>query len=481
MRLDVGLQQRLSQQLRLAPQIIQSIEILQLPAMDLKELIEKELQENEMLEVAEAPSDPLSEAAPAAAPADDDNDDEADRVFDRLAALAEADRAPRGSRAAAEEASDRKWEALQNAAAPSESLADHLMEQLELLELRPEVRAVAEHIVWNLNDAGLLPYTLEEVVAGMDEPQALDVAEEALKAVQSLEPAGVGARTLTEALLLQVPDEDPDAERKRRLLRDHLDDLNRNKIPRIAHALGCSIEDVYALLEDLKKLNPRPGAAWSSTPVRHVLPDAVVEWAEDDYEVRLVDDHLPRLALAHSPLVRQLLRDARSDPKLKEYVKRKVDAAKWLIEAVTQRQNTLSRVAREIVQRQRDYLDFGLSHLRPLKMQEVADALGIHVSTVSRAISDKWVQTHRGIVPFKYFFTGGTENEEGGVESRASVRERVKEIIDAEDKANPLSDDDVADRLSKAHGLAIARRTVTKYRKALRIPSSRQRRVWSGG
>src|SRR5262245_2570225 len=141
MRLDVGLQQRLSQQLRLAPQIIQSIEILQLPAMDLMELIENELQENEMLEVAEAPSDPLAAPAPAAAPADDDNDDEADRVFDRLEALAEADRAPRGSRAAAEEASDRKWEALQNAAAPSESLADHLMEQLDLLDLRHEVRA----------------------------------------------------------------------------------------------------------------------------------------------------------------------------------------------------------------------------------------------------------------------------------------------------------------------------------------------------
>jgi RNA polymerase sigma-54 factor len=477
MRLDVGLQQRLSQQLRLAPQIIQSIEILQLPAMDLMELIENELQENEMLEVAEAPSDPLAAPAPAAAPADDDNDDEAERVFDRLEALAEADRAPRGSRAAAEEASDRKWEALQNAAAPSEGLADHLMEQLDLLDLRPEVRAVAREIVWNLDEAGLLRGTLEDVVAAMDDPQPLAVAEEALKAVQSLEPAGVGARTLTEALLLQIPDDDPDADRKRRLLRDHLDDLERNKIPRIAHALGCSIEDVYALKAEIGRLNPRPGAAWSSTPVRHIHPDAVVEWADGEYQVRLVDDYLPRLALSSN--VRRLLRDARSDPKLKEYVKRKVDAAKWLIEAVTQRQNTLSRVAREIVQRQRDYLEFGLSHLRPLKMQEVADALGIHVSTVSRAISEKHVQTHRGIVPFKFFFTGGTENEEGGVESRASVRERVKEIIDAEDKANPLSDDDVADRLSKEHGLAIARRTVTKYRKALRIPSSRQRRVWS--
>ena len=159
-------------------------------------------------------------------------------------------------------------------------------------------------------------------------------------------------------------------------------------------------------------------------------------------------------------------------------MKRKVDAAKWLIEAIAQRENTLERVAKEIVRRQRDFLDFGKSHLRPLKMQEVADALGIHVSTVSRAISDKHVQTHRGIFPLKFFFTGGTENEDGGVESRVSIKERVKAIIAAEDVAHPLSDDEVAESLSKESGLVIARRTVTKYRKALLIPSSRQRRVW---
>jgi RNA polymerase sigma-54 factor len=444
--------------------------------MDLKELIEQELQENEMLEVAEAPVEalPATESDGKAA-AEDDDDPE--RILDRFDALAELDR-PRGSRAAAEEASDRKWEALQNATSPGQSLPDHLMEQLEVLDLAPEVRKVAEEIVWNLDENGLLPYSLEEVLAGMDDPKPLAVAEEALRAVQSLEPAGVGARSLIEALLLQIPDDDPHAERKRALLRDHTEDLERNRIPRIASALGCSIDEVYALVREMGSLNPHPGAAWSSRVVPTIRPDAVVEWADGDYQIRLVDDHLPRLALSRD--ARRLLREARSDPKLKEHLKRKVDAAKWLIEAVTQRQNTLSRVATEIVRRQRDYLDFGPHHLRPLKMQEVADALGIHVSTVSRAISDKYVQTHRGIVSFKSFFTGGTENEEGGVESRASVRERVKEIIDAEDKGAPLSDDEVAERLSKEHGLAIARRTVTKYRKALRIPSSRQRRVWAG-
>ncbi len=479
MRLDVSLQQRLSQQLRLAPQIIQSIEILQLPAMDLKELIENELQENEMLEVEEAPREGLPAEERRVGVDEEGTDEDAEGVFERLEGLVEADRS-RGklSRAAGEEATDRKWEAMQNTAAPEESLADHLMEQLDVLELPDDVRAGAEAIVYNLADGGLLRVPVEEVLAGMDEPVSPEAMEAALTVVQGLDPAGVGARDLKECLLLQVRDDEPDADLKRRLLRDHLDDLERNKIPRIAKALGVTVERVYELRDGLRHVSPRPGARYASAPTAYIRPDVIVEWMDGDYVVRLENDQVPRLGL--SPRYRQLLAEARADPKLREYVKRKVDAAKWLIEAIAQRENTLERVAKEIVRRQRDFLDFGVSHLRPLKMQEVADALGIHVSTVSRAISDKHVQTHRGIFALKYFFTGGTENDDGGVESRVSIKERVRAIIAAEDVGNPLSDDEVAARLSQESGLEIARRTVTKYRKALRIPSSRQRRVWKG-
>jgi RNA polymerase sigma-54 factor len=478
MRMDVSLQQRLSQQLRLAPQIIQSIEILQLPLMDLRELIENELQENELLEVEEAPRETLpAPAEPAVRVDEEGTDDDSERVFDRLEGLLDADRAQgRLSRAAGEEATDRKWEAMQNTAARSETLADHLHEQLDLLEIQKDVRAAADAIIYNLDAGGILRASLTDVLAGMDEPVSLEAAEKGLAAVQSLDPAGVGARDLVECLLLQVDDDTPDAEATRRLIRDHLDDLKRNKIPRIAKALGLPLERIYELREGLRLLNPRPGAAYSSAPTVYIRPDVIVEGVGDDYVVRLVNDNVPRLTL--SPKYRQMLQAARGDPKLREYYKRKVDAAKWLIEAITQRENTLERVANEIVRRQRDFLDFGLSHLRPLKMQEVADALGIHVSTVSRAISDKHVQTHRGIVPLKFFFTGGTENDDGGVESRVSIKERVRGIILAEDSQHPLSDDEVADRLSRESGLVIARRTVTKYRKALKIPSSRQRRVW---
>jgi RNA polymerase sigma-54 factor len=482
MRLEVGLNLRLSQQLRLAPQIIQSIEILQLPTMDLRELIENELQENEALEIVEPAADSVAtEPTTPSTETEDDGgfEDDAEKTLERLDALADAERGLDGrrSRAAGAEAADRKLEAMQNAPDLGSGLSELLVQQLEELKLPPDVRRAAEEIVYNLNEGGLLPFPLEDVLAGMDVPVTPELGMRALKVVQGLEPKGVGARDLVECLLLQILDEDPDAELKRTLIRDHLDDLKRNKLPKIAKALGLTLDDLYRLKKSLVHLTTRPGSAWQAETPHYIRPDVVVEWQDGDYVVRLINDLLPKVGISHQ--VKSLLREARGDPKLREHLKRKVDLAKWLIEAIAQRQNTLDRVAKEIVARQRDYFELGVSHLRPLKMQEVADALGIHVSTVSRAISEKYVQEPRGITPLKFFFTGGTENEDGSVESRLSVKERVRDIIAKEQKREPLSDDQVADQLSKEFGLAIARRTVTKYRKALSIPSSRQRRLWT--
>ncbi len=482
MRLELGLNLKLSQQLRLAPQIIQSIEILQLPAMDLKELIENELQENEALEVVEPAPETYGDDGTEKNDSQEDDgsfEDDAEKVLERLDDLAEAQRDAGAfkSRGAAQEASDRKLEAMQNAPAYDTGLADHLVRQLEEMDLDHDVRVAAEAIVYNLADTGLLPCSLGDVIQGMDLPAEPETMARALEIVQRLEPRGVGARDLQECLLLQIRDDSVDAELKRTLLRDHYDDLKRNKLPRVAKAMGVDMKTLYDVMHGLASLSTRPGSSYSSGPIRYIRPDVVIEWDDGNYAVRLVNDQLPRVGLSHN--VRKMLEQSRGDPKVREYLKRKIDSAKWLIEAIAQRQSTLERVVKEIVARQRDYLDFGVNHLRPLKMQEIADILGIHVSTVSRAISDKHGQTPRGIVPLKFFFTGGTENEEGGVESRLSVKEHVREIIDDEDKHSPLSDDEVAERLRARFGLDIARRTVTKYRKALNIPSSRQRRVWA--
>jgi RNA polymerase sigma-54 factor len=486
MRLELGLNLRLKQEMRLAPQIIQSIEILQLPALDLRELIENELQENEALEVLEPAPDGVAELLdrPDVPPSDDNEHDDglvhdAENVLERLDDLTggRGDGVGRLSRGAAEEASDRKLEAMQNAADTGAGLADHLQRQLDEMELDAAVRLAALAIIYNLDDAGRLACSLEDVAAGMDVPASHDVLERALAVVQRLEPKGVGARSLAECLLLQLDPQDPHFEMKRTLLRDHFDDLVRNKRPRIARALGMDMAELNELIQGLSHLTARPGASYDTSPVPYIRPDVVIEWQDGEYVVRLINDQLPRVGLSRE--VRRMLKEARGDPRLREHLKRKIESAKWLIEAIAQRQSTLDRVANEIVGRQQDFLEYGVRHLRPLKMQEVADALGIHVSTVSRAISDKHAQTPRGIVPLKSFFTGGTENEDGGVESRLSVKERVRQIIEDEDKSDPLSDDAVAEALKERCGLEIARRTVTKYRKALGIPSSRQRRVWT--
>jgi len=487
MRLDVSLSQRLSLQLKLAPQIIQSIEILQLPALSLQEMVEQALAENEMLERAdegqpdEAPTE--SPPGPADASSPVENPKEREEVADTLQTLE-----------AMEQAADRDWqdfgrrtgggggdedkklEAMNNTAAPDGSASEALYEQFLLLEPDEDERAIGRHIIFNLDENGFLPFGLEELLEAPELRGRYDLAtaERALRKVQQLEPRGIGARGLREALLLQLDPEDPDFELKQRIVRDYLLDINKNKRPKVARDLGITIPQLNKLVDAIAHLDPRPGAKLGGSRNAYVHPDVVVEWLDGRYEVRLEDGFVPRVRI--NPQYRELLTQS-DDPKVKDYVRKKLESAKWLVDAIQQRQNTLQRVCEEIFRAQREYLEYGPDHLKPLKMQEIADRVGIHVSTVSRAIADKWAQTPRGIVPLKSFFTGGAETSEGDSVSRVSVRQKVQEIIAGEDKRNPLSDDEVADRL-RNQGLDIARRTVTKYRKALRIPSSRQRREW---
>ncbi|MGQ0612376.1 MAG: RNA polymerase factor sigma-54 [Planctomycetaceae bacterium] len=489
MRLDVSLSQRLGLQLKLAPQIIQSIEILQLPAQALQELIETELGENEALERADesAPDPPVEQpSAPADAAANGQAEEtrlEVEMMRDTMEKLeslenaAERDWQDFGRRGFRGGDEDPKFEAMNNTAASTASLSETLHEQFLLLEPDETERIIGRHIIFNLEASGILPYSLEELLEGPELKGrfTLEDAERTLRLVQRLEPRGVGARNLKEVLLLQLAPGDPDRELKARLIRDHLEEINKNKRPKIARDLGIDIAEVNRLIEEIAKLDPRPGAVIGDNRNAYVNPDVVVEWIDGKYEVILEDGFFPRIRV--NPQYRDLLANS-TDPEVKEFVRKKLESAKWLVDAIQQRQNTLQRVCDEIFQVQREYLDFGKDHLHPLKMQEIADRVGIHVSTVSRAIADKWAQTPRGIVPLKFFFTGGAETTDGEMLSRMSVKQRVKEIIANEDKKSPLSDEEVADELKK-QGLDIARRTVTKYRKGLKIPSSRQRREWS--
>ena len=344
----------------------------------------------------------------------------------------------------------------------------------------PLVRA----IIYSLDDSGYLMYGLEEVLrvvngnAEGEEPWTPEEAEAALAFVQDLEPRGVGARNVAEALLLQITDDVPDADLLRRIVRDHLDDVEKNRVPKIAKELGITVDQVNELVVRLSHFDPRPGAALSSSETYYITPDVVLEWVDGDYDVRLEDSYIPTLRV--SPRYLRLLNDHRQDPKVRDHLRKKIDSAKWLIEAIAAAQNTLERVARRSCAAS---ATTSTSASAPEAAQDAGGRRRARRSTsppCRARISDKYVQTHRGIVPLKFFFTGGTESDDGGDRvAGVSVKERVRQIIEAEDEASPLSDDEVAERLHAGVGLNIARRTVTKYRKALRIPSSRQRRVWS--
>lgn len=484
MRLEVSLQQKLQLQLKLAPQIIQSIEILQLPALDLKDMIDQELLENETLELQENREEseptPLDEANK-----ESHENDEYEETYERLENMLEADgfydSGPRRA-VMSDDGKDRKLEAIQNTAARPPGLQDGLISQLSLVTIDDRLMPLVRAIIYSLDEGGFLLYDLNDVLRVLnsnldgDESYTEEDAENALRVVQDLEPRGVGARDLVESLLLQVTDADPRAGIKRRLIGEYLEDVNKNRMPKVSRELGISIEELTGLVDEIAHLSPRPGSDLATEETHYINPDVLVEWVDGEYEVRLEDTYFPTLRI--SPRYLKMLHDHKEDAKVREHIKKKIESARWLIDSIEQRQNTLEKVVRAIISRQRDFLDFGISHLKPLKMQEIADELGIHVSTVSRAIADKHVQNHRGIFPLKFFFTGGTDMDDGTVESRASVKQKVQGIIDDEDKSSPLSDEDIAKKL-REEGLSIARRTVTKYRKQLKIPSSRQRRVWT--
>ena len=263
----------------------------------------------------------------------------------------------------------------------------------------------------------------------------------------------------------------------RALILNHLEDIQHNRLPIIQKRTGFDIKAIQEGIEVLKHLNPRPGAAFTTNNVQYVVPDIIVEKNEqDEYDIRLVDDWTPNIYISRRYV--EALRDKNTDEKTREFVQRKIQSAKWLIDAIEQRRSTLMKVTKAIIKHQRAFLDKGPEFIEPLKMQQIADQVGVHVTTVSRAVDDKWVQTPRGIFPLKRFFGGGTQTASGEEVAWETIKQKLLDIIGNEDKAAPLSDEDLVNKLAET-GYPVARRTVTKYRKMLHIQSSRQRKVWA--
>lgn len=523
----------------LAPRMIQSMEILQLPIMSLMERLQLELEKNPVLELKEGSDEgpPVeaefkgTDSLPPETPPDPERDElvvdekTAELDFDRLDALSRdygdfLNEEHRPSRGSMDEEGDRKHEAMQNMASPPESLRQHLEDQLSYLNIPEEQERLVRWIINNYIDRtgyiGLrttrekakaaekerrvskrkkderesledilkdleevfVSVSLEEIASSYDRPVTVAEIEEALNYIQMLDPPGVGARDLKECLLLQVSDDIPHADVVRALIKNHLEDIQHNRLLVIQKKTDFDIEKIKEGIEELKRLNPKPGIAFIEDNNRYIVPDIAVEKREDGtYDIRLLDDWVPDVHISRRYL--EMSRDRDADPKTRAYLKKKIQDALWLRESIEQRRNTLLKVTRAIIDHQKDFLDKGPEHVQPLKMQQIADQVGVHVTTVSRAVDDKWVETPRGLFPLKRFFGGASHNKETGEDiAWERIKQKLLELIEKENKRNPLSDEELVDKL-KDEGFPIKRRTVTKYRKMLDIPSSRQRKDWA--
>jgi RNA polymerase sigma-54 factor len=495
MRLSLGhhLGQHQVQKQILAPRMIQSMEILQLPVMALQERIEQALVENPILEAIEGDPAAPDEITPSETESTRDveqrelvvdekhnNADDFERLENMGQDLPEPfEESIRKSSGRMEEEADRKHDAMANITDRPESLHDYLTHQVGELELAADLRSMCERIISSLDpkDGGYLRVSLEDLLPPDAGPDALDLARKALEIVQGLDPPGIAARDLRECLLLQLTPDLPYYEEMKTIISDHLEDLRDNRLPLIEKTTGYTIPRIKAAWEQLRRLNPKPGAGFAETIVQVVTPDVMLERDDDGgYRVALPDTKMPTLHI--SDYYRQRLSSGTATAEEKEFIKKKINAAQWLIEAIEQRRSTLTKVSQAIVDHQKRFLDEGPEFIEPLKMQQIAEKVGVHVTTVSRAVDDKWIQTPRGLFPLKRFFVGGTRSEDGEDVAWDIIRIKLQELIDKEDKQKPYSDDELVEELHK-QGLNVARRTITKYRQKMNIPSSRQRRDWA--
>jgi RNA polymerase sigma-54 factor len=498
---------RMDQRQMLTPRMIQSMEILQLPLMALEERIEQELTNNPVLEMRENEAEPGAEPTPEIQEAREDYSEgeqtltmkeDGSEDFDRLARISDyfenEEFSTNGSGSSFRQSSydgerDKKLDAMNNTASRGVSLQEHLMGEWAFIDCTPGVRAAGEAIINNIDGDGYLrregqPLPLEEIQKESRIPLTLPDLETALKLVQTLEPAGVGARNLRECLLIQLDaladddngaDEGHDIELERALITDHLKDLEMNRYPQISKKLDRPIEELKAAVKKLACLHPHPGKQVGGEDAPPIIPDAIIYYDEDTDKYEIEMTHEPAENLYISGMWRKFLKEKKGDKQTREFLSNNVRNARWLIESIEQRKSTIMRVIRAVVDAQRDFFDKGPEYLRPLPMILVADQLGIHVATVSRAVSEKWIQTPRGVFLLRRFFSGGTQSAEGEDMSWDAVKEKLKTIIGDENKDNPLNDDEIVEKL-KEQGIELARRTVAKYRKILNIPTARQRR-----
>jgi len=483
MAMEARLSLRQSQRVVMTPLLQQAIQLLQLSTLELQEVVNKELLENPLLEevtpdTPETPADaPVSADTPPAPtveqlstdppPTSERQTDELPFDFNAIMSAAGDEDHEERSLVSQEDRDDLPFE---NIVRNQASLADHLEEQLRFASEDAAVRRIGTQVIGNLDEDGYLRAEIEEI-AQRSGATAEEVAA-VLQVVQGFDPAGVAARNVQECLLLQLrrdPLPDPVSVE---IVETHFDDLSRRRYSDIARAMKLALDRIMESVEEIMALEPKPGRRFGGNDSRYIVPDVFVYKLGDEYTIVLNEDGIPRLRV--NSLYRSLLRSSGNDAR--QYVEQKLRSALWLIKSVDQRQRTLRKVTQSIVKFQREFLDRGLAHLRPLSLRDVGEDIGMHESTISRVTTNKYVETPQGLFELKFFFHSGIASGDGEMVSSVSVKKMIQDILAAEDPAKPQSDQEVAQALQK-RGLTIARRTVAKYREELGILPSHQRRL----
>ena len=467
--------QSLALQQILAPQLQQSLLILQTPLLELRNLVQQEMETNPVLE--ELSDEPSIDGPNGAEPSADNNFKE---EFEKLASLDEewrdymaqsASYSSEGFRGSQEAQDKRQF--FFDSIAVQETLQQNLVSQLNQTALSADDRKTSELIIGNIDDNGFLQSTTEEMALSSGVPK--EDLEKMLALIQGFYPPGVGARDLRECLLIQLQREGRESGIEYKIVSEHMEDLGKRRFPEIARRMGISVEEVQEAANNIARLNPRPGQVFAAAPQNYVLPDVTVEKVDGDYQIILNNEQIPHLRISNT--YKDIIAQDNNGSEVKDYIRDKIRSGKFLIRSIHQRQQTISNIAHQIVSRQRDFFEHGPSHLKPMTMGEIADAVGVHETTVSRAVSGKYMATPQGIFEMKYFFTPGYQTSTGESMSNTSVKEAILDLVKHEDGNAPLSDQEIVEILSE-RGIPIARRTVAKYRTELNILPSHMRRKY---
>ncbi len=499
MALEQKLSLKLSQKLVMTPSLQQAIKLLQMTRMELDTLLTQELVENPVLEessdIVDADEPPTAEeqlesAAAQETPEQPVDQGESMENIDLDAYFGDYWEGA-GQPSMMEE---REEPPIENSLTREPDLYDHLLWQLHMADVEPRQRAIAELIIGNLNPDGFLGATTEEI-REMGEQEnfgdnfgdngdnghcrhfTLQEVEAALALIRSFDPPGIACRDLQESLLLQMDIREIPADAlPRRMIAEAWDLFLRRQFPAVAKKIGVELAELEEALELIRTLETQPGRKFSTDRPHYIEPDVFVRKVGEEYVIQLNDDGLPRLRVSRA--YRRMLQTMRSEGRQSEaqqFIKDKIRSAVWLIKSLDQRQRTIYKVAASIIRQQREFLDKGIEHLRPMVLRDVAEDIGMHESTVSRVVSNKYMHTHRGLFPMKFFFHSGIDREYGDNISSLTVKRKIEQLIQAEDPKRPLSDSELM-RILNREGIQIARRTVAKYRDELNIPSSTDRK-----